>query len=84
MSRILGHAASRKGNKIMACLVYVFKHTFSVFKQHYMYFHTFFHPHVFPKNTNNITKTTLPNGPLLGPFFIGEVSWAILFFFLKK
>ena len=24
-------------------------------------FHTFFYPHVFPKNTNNITKTMLPN-----------------------
>ena len=40
------------------------KEQFSVFKQHYMYFHTLFHPHVFLKNTNNVTRITLPNGPL--------------------
>ena len=45
-------------------LVHVFKHIFSVFKQHYTYFHALFHSHVFPKNTNNVTRTTLPNGPL--------------------
>ena len=28
---------------------------FSVFKQHYIYFYTLFHPHVFQKTTNNIT-----------------------------
>ena len=28
-------------------LVHPLKHMFSVFKQHYTYFHTFFHPHVF-------------------------------------
>ena len=28
-----------------------------------MYFHTFFHSHVFLKNTNNITRITLPNSP---------------------
>ena len=48
--------------KLSACLVHVFKHMFSVFKQYYTYFRTLFHPHVFPKNTNNITRTTLPNG----------------------
>ena len=25
----------------------------------------FFHPHVFPKNTNNIVRITLPNGPYM-------------------
>ena len=65
MSRILGHAASHKGNKIMTYLVHVFKHTFSVFKQHYIYFHTLFHPHVFSKNTNNVIINLLPNGPLV-------------------
>ena len=45
-----------------ARLVHVFKHMFSIFKQYYMYFHTFFHSHVFSKNTNNVTKITLPNG----------------------
>ena len=46
-------------------LVWHFKQHFLVFKQHYTYFHTLFHPHVFPKNTNIITRTTLPNGPLV-------------------
>ena len=40
-----------------------FKQYFSIFKQHYIYFHTLFHSHEFSKNTNNVTKTTLPNGP---------------------
>ena len=34
---------------------------FSVFKQHYTYFYTLFHLHVFSKNINNVTRTTLPN-----------------------
>ena len=38
---------------------------FLVFKQHYKYFHTLFHPHVVPKNINNVTKTILPNEPLI-------------------
>ena len=41
--------------------VYVFKYMFSVFKQYYTYFYTLFHPHVFLKNINNVTITTLPN-----------------------
>ena len=54
------------------CLVYYFKHMFSVFKQHYTYFYTLFHLHVFPKKTEKllfkhtyqtgtITKTALTN-----------------------
>ena len=35
--------------EIGLCLVREFKHMFLVLKQYYMYFHTFFHPHVFPK-----------------------------------
>ena len=31
----------------MLCLVCVFKQSFSVFKQHFTYFNTLFHPHVF-------------------------------------
>ena len=38
---------------------------FLIFKQHYTHFYILFHPHVFSKNTNNVTKTTLPNGPKL-------------------
>ena len=30
-----------------------------------MYFHTLFHPHIFLKNTNNITWTMSSNGPLI-------------------
>ena len=26
-----------------------------------MYFYTLFHPHVFSKNINNVTRITLPN-----------------------
>ena len=40
-----------------------FEQQFSVFKQHYTYFYTFFHSHVFKKNTSNVIRTTLPNGP---------------------
>ena len=46
-------------------LVQEFKHMFLVFKQHYMYFYTLFHPHVFSKNINNATRTTLPNCPTI-------------------
>ena len=31
----------------------VFKQQISVFKQHFTYFHTLFHPHVFPQNFLN-------------------------------
>ena len=41
-----------------------FEQQFSVFKQYYTYFHTFFYLYVFSKNTNNITKTTLSNTSL--------------------
>ena len=40
--KCLGHKEFR------GCLVSVFKQQFSVFKQHFTYFHTLFHPHVFP------------------------------------
>ena len=43
-------------------LVREFKHVFSIFKQHYTYFHIFFHSHIFKKNINNITQTLLLNG----------------------
>jgi len=47
-----------------------FKHMFLVFKQHYTYFHILFHLYVFPKNTNNVIRTTLPNNPLVSTFVI--------------
>ena len=36
--------------KIKGHLVWDFEQQFSIFKQYYMYFHTFFYPDVFPKN----------------------------------
>ena len=30
-----------------------------------MYFYIFFHSHVFPKNTNNVIRITLPNGTIV-------------------
>ena len=67
------------GGQLRACLVHVFKHMFSVFKQHYTYFHTLFHLHVFSKNTNNVTRTTLPNGSQI---LRGNVELDFVFFFL--
>ena len=49
--------------KLGVRLVHVFKHMFSVCKQYYTYFHIFFHTHVYSKNTNNVIRTMLPNGP---------------------
>ena len=42
-------------NLLRTYLVGHFKHSFSVFKQHYTHFYTFFHPHIFQKIINNIT-----------------------------
>ena len=39
-------------------LVRVFKHMFSVFKQHYMYFHTLFYSYKFPKKLKLLFKYT--------------------------
>jgi len=50
-------------NFLRVCLVHILKHMFLVFKQYYTYFHIFFHPHVYQKNTNNITQTPLLNRP---------------------
>ena len=58
------HFQHVRGRKLRVCLVHVFKHMFLVFKQHYTYFYTLFHPHVFLKNTKNVIRTTLPNGSL--------------------
>ena len=38
---------------LRGCLVCVFKQPFLVFKQHFTYFHTFFHPHVFSQMFSN-------------------------------
>ena len=39
--------------KLRGCLIDMFKHMFSVFKQHYTNFHTLFHPCVFSHVSNN-------------------------------
>ena len=44
-------------------LIELFNNMFSIFKQYYTHFHTLFYLHVFQKNTNNVTRTTLPNNP---------------------
>jgi len=44
-------------------LVPQLKQQFLIFKQHYTYFYTLFYPHIFPKNTDNVTRTILPNYP---------------------
>ena len=38
---------------LRGCLVCIFKQQFSVFKQHFTHFNTFFHPHVFPQIFSN-------------------------------
>ena len=44
----LGHGRSE------GCLVCEFKYMFSVFKQHYTYFHTLFHSYVFLKKLKTV------------------------------
>ena len=39
--------------RVRRCLVNVFKQQFSVFKQHFTYFHILFHPHVFSQKLLN-------------------------------
>ena len=62
---VLCHCCNNAYKNSRPHLVKHLKHMFSVFKQHYTHFHTLFHSHVFQKNTNNITQTPLPNGPLI-------------------
>ena len=40
---------------LRARLLPLFKQQFSVFKQHYTYFYTLFHSHVFLKNISNVS-----------------------------
>ena len=57
-------------------LVWHFKQHFSVFKQYYMYFHTFFYSRI-SKNTNNIIRTMLSKHYILSilpkALYSGEV-----------
>ena len=63
--------------KFGAHLLPFFKQRFLVFKQYYMYFHILFHLHIFSKNKNNVTKTTLPNGPLIFQNRYQRVSYCL-------
>ena len=50
------------------CLIYVFKQQFSVFKQHYTYLYTLFHPHVFShifSNNNFLFLSACTKHPLM-------------------
>ena len=50
-----------------------------------MYFHTLFHSHVFPKNTNDVTRATLPNGfSFLKPCFTLTLWLIFIFIFLNS
>ena len=40
--------------RVRPYLVHHFKHMFSFFKQHYTYFYTFFHLHIFPKKLKTV------------------------------
>ena len=51
-------------------LVRVVQQYFLIFKQYYIYLYTFFYPPVFFKNINNITRTVLPNSPLIVVYLI--------------
>ena len=55
-----------------------------MFKQHYTYFYTFFHPHIFLKNTNNITKTTLSNGLQISQLAWTTTTALVIFFLMSK
>ena len=48
---------------LRACLVHVFKHMFSVFKQYYTYFYTLFHLSYFQKNWKLLFKYIYQTNP---------------------
>ena len=53
----------RRSKKLRGCLVCIFKQPFLVFKQHFTYFYTFFHSHIFlqifSNNNFQFLNTTL-------------------------
>ena len=51
-------------NNLLSLWYSILNSHFSYFKQHYIYFNTLFHSHIFQKTTNNVTQTNLPNTPL--------------------
>ena len=53
----------KENEKSRARLVHVFKHMFSIFKQHYTYFHIHFYPHVFPKKQKTVVYTRTKQAP---------------------
>ena len=66
--------------KAKARLVHTLKQQFSIFKQHYTYFHALFHPYVFSKNTNNITRIILAPSHFVCPLFHFKKSQNIVLF----
>ena len=75
--------------KFWGCLVCGFKQQFSVLKQHYTYFHTLFHPHVFLQMfsqgcaKNRRTKKTTSNRPKPNQNF-NSVSVQFWFYYVKN
>ena len=59
----------------LSCLVHNFKHIFSIFKHHYMYFYIFFHLYIFLKNWKLLFKHTYQTDPK------SLISRLVLFFF---
>ena len=55
-----------------------------MFKQHYTYFYTLFHPHIFSKNTNNITRITLPTGLQISQLAWTTTTALVIFFLMSK
>ena len=62
------HCFLRKTKKVKLRLVIVFK-------DHNMYFHTLFHPHIFLQNLNNVIRNLLPNELLILFFY---TTWIIV------
>ena len=53
ITRKQGRKKKKKTQLVKGCLVSVSKQQFSIFKQYFKYFHTFFHSHVFPQKFLN-------------------------------
>ena len=64
------------GRNVRGCLVCVFKQPFLIFKQHFMYFHPFFHSHVFPQifSNNNFQFLNIYTKQALNCFFVNFVG----------
>ena len=72
---------------LRGCLVSVFKQQFLVFKQHFMYFNTLFHPHIFPQkflNNNFQFLNTCTKQALKVFFFFLFIYYYFFFLSIEK